>query len=74
MRLGVRLCAGTPAIIGGLVENAPPGMLWVRGTDGYARADLGVTLFLLYYTTTEIAAARPLLTASTEPALVIAAA
>lgn len=70
--LGRRLCAGIPVVIGPIVENAPPGMIVVRGTDDYARDDLGTALVLAYYATGEIAAARPLLDTVTEPALVVA--
>lgn len=67
---GRRLSPGFPIVVGPVVENAPPGYLFVRGADGYARADLGVSLFLIYYDLAEIAdtpRATP-----TEPALVFA--
>lgn len=71
--LGRRLCAGFPVVIGGTIANAPPGMLFVRGSDGYARADLGVSLFLIYYSAAEITAARSRLGTVVEDDLVITA-
>lgn len=59
LALGVRLSAGWAPLAGLLIEDGPSGgMLYVRGLDGYARADLGDGLRLLWYTDAEIEAAR----------------
>ena len=59
LALGRRLSAGWGPFFGLSLPDGPDGLFVVRGVDGYARADLGDALKLLYYTRAELAAAAP---------------
>lgn len=58
LALGRRLSAGWDPFFGFVIEDGPDGIFLTRGTDGYAREDLGVNLRLLYFTRAELAAAQ----------------
>ena len=59
LAVGRRLSAGWDPFFGLVIEGGPDGLFLVRGSDGYARLDLGVTLRLVYYTRAELVAAKP---------------
>jgi hypothetical protein len=56
---GNRLCPG--AALSFQTAEAPPGVLLVVGEDGYAQADLGTSLLVVYYPPDEIPDGPPLL-------------
>lgn len=55
--LGQRLAAGWSPTAGYDLVDGPDGWLYVRGADGYDRADLGSGLVLLYFSQAEMEAA-----------------
>jgi len=57
--MGRRLSAGWDPFFGFVLEAGPDGFFVVRGTDGYAREDLGASLRLVYFTRAELRAAIP---------------
>lgn len=55
--LGRRLSPFWGPILQHTIENEPDGILLVQGTDGYAKADLGDTLNLIFIPDAEVPAA-----------------
>lgn len=51
---GRRLTPGWGPLLGLLIPGAPEGLLWVRGPDAFAQADLGGELLLLHYAADEL--------------------
>ena len=66
LALGRRLSPFWGPILEHTIANEPEGLLIVQGTDGFAKADLGDTLNLIFIPDAEIPAAT-----TTEPALVV---
>lgn len=54
--LGRRLSPGWSPNMGMVLDAGPPGLFFVRGSDDYARADLGTNLVLMYYSQAELQA------------------
>lgn len=51
---GRRLSAKWAPLLGLNVVGLPPGLLFVRGNDGYTQADLGTALLVTYYELSEL--------------------
>jgi hypothetical protein len=66
--VGRRMSAGWAPFVGLRIEGLPTGLLYVRGSDGYARGDLGGNLRLVHYTDEEVAQGAP---ETTEDALIV---
>lgn len=62
--LGRRLSAGWAPNVGMVLTGGPPGLFFVRGGDGYERADLGTNLSLMYYSQAELQDAAAVAVAS----------
>lgn len=54
LALGRRLSPGWALLSAASIPGAPDGFLFVRGSDGYVRGDLGGSLRLVFYTASEL--------------------
>lgn len=54
LALGRRLSPGWSPLQGLSVEDGPDGMFMVRGPEPYLREDLGVSLLVVFYPTSEL--------------------
>lgn len=66
--LGRRLSVDWSPLLGLALDNAPEGVLFVRGPDGYVREELGDDLLLIFYPLSEL----PPEVVTAQPVVVIA--